>query len=211
MRTPPQIGVYRITHVESGRYYVGSSVNIKNRWLTHRAELRGGYHGNIRLQNHWNKYGESAFTWQVLEEFKTLQDARQREQLIIDAERPFLNMCQVVGAGSGAQVGHVVSAETRAKISAAQKGKPRNPESVAKMAASRRGMVQSAETRRKRSLSMIGKNKGRILKTHCVNGHLLSTNFSLKAKRVRPKCASCHRQREHERRLRLKQALVSTI
>jgi hypothetical protein len=60
-------GIYQILHVESGRRYVGSSVDVRLRMRKHREQLRRGDHVNPSLQNAWLKHGEDAFEFkQVL-------------------------------------------------------------------------------------------------------------------------------------------------
>ncbi len=63
-------GIYEIVNLADGKAtaYVGSSQDIEYRWGNHRSALRGGRHDNPRLQNAWNKYGEDAFVFSVLEE-----------------------------------------------------------------------------------------------------------------------------------------------
>ncbi len=60
-------GVYGIVHMASGKMYVGSSVNMSNRCLHHLKYLNAHKHSNGRLQNAWNKYGEAAFVFVVIE------------------------------------------------------------------------------------------------------------------------------------------------
>ncbi len=60
-------GIYSITHLDSGRRYVGSAKNVSRRLSVHRANLRGGKHFCRYLQNAWNKYGESAFRFEAIE------------------------------------------------------------------------------------------------------------------------------------------------
>jgi group I intron endonuclease len=60
-------GIYSITHKESGRKYIGSSVDIARRWNSHRSSLNRGVHENAYLQNAWNKYGSEAFLFEVIE------------------------------------------------------------------------------------------------------------------------------------------------
>jgi group I intron endonuclease len=60
-------GVYSITHIKSGRRYIGSSKNIHLRWGDHRRALGHGKHICPHLQNAWNKYGPDAFVFDVLE------------------------------------------------------------------------------------------------------------------------------------------------
>ena len=41
-------------------------MNLKDRWMSHRALLRHNKHKNAELQSDWNKYGESAFVFEVI-------------------------------------------------------------------------------------------------------------------------------------------------
>lgn len=60
-------GVYEIRCTVTNKLYIGSSVDIKYRWTQHRARLKEGRHRNTHLQAAWNKYGESAFQFTVLQ------------------------------------------------------------------------------------------------------------------------------------------------
>ena len=60
-------GVYSITNIKNGKVYIGSSKKIKERWWQHKHELKLNQHSNGHLQRSYNKYGESAFKFQVLE------------------------------------------------------------------------------------------------------------------------------------------------
>lgn len=60
-------GIYKIWHTASGRIYIGSATNIERRWDEHVRHLRSGKHANAHLQNAWNKYGQSAFLFEVVE------------------------------------------------------------------------------------------------------------------------------------------------
>jgi group I intron endonuclease len=94
MKYPKHPGVYAITHVASGRRYIGSARNIYNRWRTHKSDLRRGISPSRHLQNAWNKHGETAFRFEVLE--ACLGDAVllcAREQWWIDhSERKLFNL-----------------------------------------------------------------------------------------------------------------------
>ena len=61
-------GIYMIENKVNGMRYIGQSDNIPKRWVQHRSDLRGNRHDNDHLQKAFNKYGEDAFTFQVLEE-----------------------------------------------------------------------------------------------------------------------------------------------
>lgn len=77
-------GIYKITNKVSGLVYIGSSGNMKRRWGTHKSGLRNQTHRNKHLQNSWNKYGEEAFVFDVLEECKK-EDKMAIEQEYLDA------------------------------------------------------------------------------------------------------------------------------
>jgi group I intron endonuclease len=85
---PKHPGVYAIIHEESGKLYIGSASNIYSRWRGHKSDLRRGLHHSPHLQNAWNKYGEDAFRFVVLE--SCLKDAVilcAREQHWLDKYR----------------------------------------------------------------------------------------------------------------------------
>lgn len=76
-------GVYKITNTVNGKFYIGSSKNIKNRWFKHTALLRHNKHENLHLQNAWNKYKEENFVFEILE-LCELEDLLIREQYYLD-------------------------------------------------------------------------------------------------------------------------------
>lgn len=53
-------GIYAITHIASGKRYVGQSVNIANRMRAHRSYLRNGTHENPKLSRAVAKHGIEA-------------------------------------------------------------------------------------------------------------------------------------------------------
>jgi group I intron endonuclease len=77
-------GIYSIVHIESGRPYVGSALDIYKRWSEHRSELTYNYHDNQRLQHFWNKYGEAAFDFKILELVVDPSLLLSREQFWMD-------------------------------------------------------------------------------------------------------------------------------
>jgi group I intron endonuclease len=77
-------GIYRITNRNTGKVYIGSAVNIPSRLGVHKAQLRGGYHGNAKLQSSWNKHGEAAFSFDVLFVVFDRRDLAAAEQIFID-------------------------------------------------------------------------------------------------------------------------------
>ena len=60
-------GIYRIFNIENRKYYVGSAKNVYARWWRHKNDLKANKHNNIHLQRAWDKYGRSAFIFDLLE------------------------------------------------------------------------------------------------------------------------------------------------
>ncbi|RSL29239.1 hypothetical protein D7Z54_32395, partial [Salibacterium salarium] len=46
--------------------------------------LRNNEHNNAELQEDWNKYGESSFSFEILGEYGTEEESMRREQELID-------------------------------------------------------------------------------------------------------------------------------
>ena len=81
-------GVYKITNMANGKFYIGSSNNIKNRWYQHENSLDAGIHGNPHLQNAWNKYGRHNFKFEIIEECAP-ELQFEREQFYLNTLNPF--------------------------------------------------------------------------------------------------------------------------
>lgn len=144
-----QSGVYQIRHVESGRAYVGSAVNIRDRWRQHERHLRKRCHHSRFLQRAWNKYSSVAFAWEVLEVVADKAELIAREQAWIDRTPKHARYNTSPTAGSS--LGVKLTTETREKLSAANKGRKHSPESRAKMSAAFKGRERSEEHRAKLS------------------------------------------------------------
>lgn len=72
-------GVYCIRNKISGRVYVGSSLRLEHRRLTHFRLLRNGNHHCRHMQNSVNKHGIENFIFLVLEKCGSLEECRNRE------------------------------------------------------------------------------------------------------------------------------------
>ena len=126
-------GIYLITNTNNGKKYVGSAINLSKRWNNHRNDLRQGVHHNRHLQNAWNKYSESSFSFSILE-FTSNDDLITREQYyidLLDATNP--NFGYNINPIAGSSLGVLQSEETKEKIRAARIGKKHRPESIEKI------------------------------------------------------------------------------
>ncbi len=63
-------GIYAIELelIDKTMIYYGSSCDITARWARHKRDLNNNIHDNQHLQRAWNKYGEFAFNFYVIEE-----------------------------------------------------------------------------------------------------------------------------------------------
>jgi group I intron endonuclease len=77
-------GVYQIRNCTNGKLYIGSTNDLVRRERKHFSELRNNKHGNQHLQNAWNKYGESCFTFEVLRYIDDEDRLIRAEQFFID-------------------------------------------------------------------------------------------------------------------------------
>ena len=111
-------GVYIITNIENGNFYIGSSKNLKVRLYRHFWELDGNNHCNTHLQNAWNKYSSNKFEWGILTICKE-DNQWAEEQKYIDLLKPIYNLQQNVNNGN-------LTDETKLKISISLKEKYSN-------------------------------------------------------------------------------------
>jgi len=113
-------GIYEIVNTTDGKRYVGSAVNLAKREIVHFSTLRKNCHSNAHLQHAWNKYGEGAFEFRVVQECATA-NCIALEQKHIDYYDfdDLYNLSPTAGSLLGMK--HTEAA--KAKISAAQMGK----------------------------------------------------------------------------------------
>ena len=77
----PLCGWYKLVHVETERFYVGSTRNLYSRFSTHLSNLKNGKHTNKELQKAYNQDNRIKVVFYLTE---TIEDA-------IEQERTFLN------------------------------------------------------------------------------------------------------------------------
>lgn len=148
----PQSGVYVILNRATGACYVGSSIRLTHRKEQHFNALRRGGHYSLHLQRSFNKHGESAFIFHVLEIVIPHKDyLLMREQYWIDLLKPLYNSRIIASSNLGMK--H--SEATRKKQSEAAKKRPPLPrESILRGAEKLRNRKHTAEELRKQSISL---------------------------------------------------------
>lgn len=143
-------GIYAIQNTVSGKKYIGSAINICSRFWLHRKQLKTGRHHSVKLQRAWEKYGESAFAWTVIEEVANAADLIAAEQRWLDSEKCFGKNGYNVSPTAGSPLGVKHTDAARANMRAAHLGKTHTPEHKAKIAKAGLGRKMSAESIAKR-------------------------------------------------------------
>ena len=160
-------GIYKIINVVNNKFYVGSAVNLSRRRARHFSELRNNRHSNGKLQNAWNKYGEPAFIFVVVEEVLSDADILTAENVWLK-EHVGKDYCYNIGVTATAPHlgmsgnlsptwGYQHTKEAKAKISAAGKGRIPSQETIEKRRKAMRGHHVTAFTRAKISATLSGK------------------------------------------------------
>lgn len=170
------LGIYQIYNKANGKQYIGSSVNIENRWRQHRSSLKKQKHRNSHLQNAWNMYGENTFAFEIIEECSKeelknkeswyLENTHNIYNLTTNVEKPFLGRKHTEETnrinseyhkGRAPRKGAILTEETKEKIRKANIGKKQSKETIDKRRKHLIGRPVSEETRRKISESNKGK------------------------------------------------------
>lgn len=154
--------VYKITNKINGKKYIG----------VHSTDnLNDGYMGSgLSIKKAIKKYGIENFKKEILVDYDTPEVAYRLEKMLVNEDflknRNTYNLKPggIGGSKKGIRLGHGVSAETRAKIGNANRGKyvgiPRSEEIKRKISESKRGHSVSEETRKKISETLKNRKKG---------------------------------------------------
>ena len=194
-------GIYKITHKDTGRAYIGLSENIEDRWYrhTHSPSLKHSY-----IDRAIKKHGGDKFHLEIIEELPNDRDLlMKREAYWVEYYNTYKNdfhynltpggdfnpskVPDIAKKISAARKGKKHSEETRKKISEANKGKKLPEETRRKMSEANKGKKLPEETRRKMSEAHKGKKhseEARKKMSHARN----TTGFFHVNKR---KCLTC--------------------
>lgn len=144
-------GIYKIqSKCKPERCYIGSAKNIPHRWKTHLKDLRGVYHKNNKLQNHFNKHGEADFVFSILLGCE-ISYLIANEQFFIDSYKPWFN----IAPKAGSMLGYRFSDSAKENLSRSHLGQK----------AWNKGLPQSDEQRIMNGLNKLG-NKNMLGKHH---------------------------------------------
>lgn len=98
---PTTGGIYQILNTKNGKFYIGSSKNLRKRCKTHFSNLRKNKHKNIILQQAFNKYGIEAFNFNIIEKVEDFNNLIIREQYYIDTLNPKYNINKIANSSLG--------------------------------------------------------------------------------------------------------------
>ncbi len=155
-------GIYKIINKTDGKYYVGSSDNLKKRWYIHKYYLYNNKHQNQHLQYAWNKYGKDNFKFKIVENISK-NKLLIIEQKYLDIAKIEQNKCYNLCFSSDRKE---ITDETKKKISKSLKGRIFTEEHKRKIGIAHKGKLISKVTKKKMSLSKLGINHPMFGKHH---------------------------------------------
>ena len=198
----PMMGIYEICNLHDGKAtaYVGSSNDIEARWSYHKSALRHGTHHNRHLQRAWDKYGEDAFEWGIIEEVVSEDVLLEREQcwlarylenpatcynIAAVAEKPpswtgkhhAEEAKEKIGRAHRGELhpmwGRTHTTETKRKMSKARKGKPKSEAHKEEIGAANAGAYSAFVHRETGEMISAGTNLSQLCRGRGLNhGHM---------------------------------------
>lgn len=172
-------GIYTIKNTVTNKMYVGSAVDLSDRFSVHICALKYGRHHNDYLQKSWDKYGEDSFVFDVIEECP--------KEILIEREQYWIDLYNVTNRAvgynilehAGSRSGFKHKEETKKKISESLRGKmsdknnpmygrtgskspnfgkPMSEETKRKLSEAKTGRKLTEEHKKKISKAVSGKN-----------------------------------------------------
>lgn len=166
-------GIYKILNTINGKFYIGSTTNLRKRLYEHYRELSLGIHTNKHLQAAWTKYGQGGFKFQILKTIDsdnfTNEDLRQLETDYIQQTQCYKDTIgyNIIAGGIGT-LNIPCSEEKKKKISETNKGKK----------AWNKGIPMSEEQKDLLKQSK-RKSKGKAIDIYTLEGEFLETLNSI--------------------------------
>ncbi len=154
-------GIYQIRNLQNGKFYIGSTTRLfSQRKSEHWRDLRKNKHCTQHLQRAWNKYGEDAFIFEVIEICQP-ELCEEREQYYLDILHPQYNGSKFAANPRG----YEWSDESKAKVSGKHNhayGKPKSDEIKARISAAKMGINRSQDSKKQQAATrrMLGLSRG---------------------------------------------------
>lgn len=90
-----EAGVYRFQNIVTGRFYIGSTVDIYKRHSRLRYVLKKGIKDNIRMLEDYKKFGNGSFVFGIVE-YCSKESLLEREQYYYELWNPQYNVWKQV-------------------------------------------------------------------------------------------------------------------
>jgi group I intron endonuclease len=146
--------IYAIVNNITNDMYVGSAVAVNRRWSAHRNLLTKQCHYNLQLQRAYNKYGNKAFDWEIVQFVDDKTELIAREQFWMNFFVPKYNGRPIANSPLGTKA----SAETRAKMSVSAKKRGFTEEHKQNISQAKKGICTISDEQKKR-LSVLNTGK----------------------------------------------------
>ena len=89
-------GIYKIINIITKDFYIGSSKNVKQRWINHKCPSTWKRHSNKPMYLDMQKSGVAEFDFQILEEVE-IEQLKEKEQQFIEKMHPTYNSYNAKG------------------------------------------------------------------------------------------------------------------
>ena len=83
-------GIYKITNIITGDFYIGSSKDVKSRWKSHKKPSTWNKCSNNPMYHDMQEYGLDKFVFELLEEVEP-EELKVTEQQFIETLKPSYN------------------------------------------------------------------------------------------------------------------------
>ena len=90
------IGIYKITNTITNDFYIGSSKNIKERWVYHKCPSTWKRYSNSLMYLDMKRYGTDKFVFEILEVVE-IDSLKETEQQFIETLKPTYNQMNAKG------------------------------------------------------------------------------------------------------------------
>lgn len=167
-------GIYRWTHKQSGKTYIGSAVDLGRRFSIYFSYLSISKVKNSLICKAILKYGYSEFSLEILE-YCDSKDTIKREQFYIDSLNPEYNILKIAGS----RLGSKQSLETKNKISLALIGHKSSDLTKRKQRIAKQGVTRDEFTAAKLKKHLTELNKNMLAKKKGIKVTVLDLNTNI--------------------------------